>query len=497
MINLQEALGLERRPVWLWLLLITGFAAGLRLINIGIPSLWFDEAVSYLAAAEPVTKILENTVQSSHPPLYYLFLHVWQLWAPDSDLAMRLPSLFWDLLLIPATYLLADALFERRQLALGAASLVAVSPFHILYSHELRMYTQLMFFVTAGTWAYWRAVKSNRWSWWLLFTLMFLAAMYTHLFTAFLLLAIAAHALLYHRHDRRVFIRTFCFSRLIVLLFGPWLLTILLESQRDMGSMRPLFNDQIENPIIPLTSPTFLLFGVSASLVYGALAMFITLAGGLFLLFEARKIWREGIPPGLVLLILIQLGVIGIPVMIYLIRPFFLPERSMAAASPFLIILLVWSGTRRGTPLPYLVGIAAVLMLVGSFTYLTRESVKPPFREAMQFIEQRLEATDVVLHTSDSSYFPAMRYVDISRHAVLDGDPNPRKSPAVYRNMGGEVWTLSQAVASGDRLWLVVTLDHSREWQRDQVSTLSGRYAELETHHFGGIAVILYRVSQE
>ena len=157
----------QRWPTWLWLLPFVALAAVLRLVTVGLESLWFDEAVSYLAAMLPVFSILNNAVQSSHPPLYYLLLHLWMQWVPNTDLAARLLGLSYDLFLIPVVYLLACELGNERRAALFAALMVAVSPFHVLYSHELRMYTQLMLLVSLGTLAYLRARRTGRWYGWL------------------------------------------------------------------------------------------------------------------------------------------------------------------------------------------------------------------------------------------------------------------------------------------------------------------------------------------
>ena len=137
---------IEKRPFWQWLTLILIIGVLLRLPNIGRDSLWLDEAISYLASQLPVGQIFNNSVQSSHPPMYYFFLKLWGTAVPQSDTALRGLGILWSLLLIPIIAQFAKELFHNQKLALLTAFLVAISPFHILYSHELRMYTQVMFF---------------------------------------------------------------------------------------------------------------------------------------------------------------------------------------------------------------------------------------------------------------------------------------------------------------------------------------------------------------
>ncbi|MCP4421593.1 MAG: hypothetical protein GY805_33695, partial [Chloroflexi bacterium] len=96
-----------RKGSWAFggILLLIMLAGFLRLSSLGRESLWLDEAISYLTAQLPVSQILNNSVQSSHPPLYYLLLHFWLQLVPDGDTAVKILSALWNLLLIPATYL--------------------------------------------------------------------------------------------------------------------------------------------------------------------------------------------------------------------------------------------------------------------------------------------------------------------------------------------------------------------------------------------------------
>ncbi len=259
-----------------------------------------------------------------------------------------------------------------------------------------------------------------------------------------------------------------------------------------MGSLRPLTATAIRNPIKPLTSLTFLLFGQSSQPIYSGFALFLTLAFVALLLLEIRRIRQEGVSSGFALLI-IQIGfLLGIPVIVYLIRPFFLPERTMAAASPLLILLLAWTSSRQRTPFPYLVGIAAVVMIAGTSLYHSGEPLKPPYRDAMAFVAANATPEDVVLHSSDGSYLPALRYVALPNHAVLAGDPDPRKPVHVFEALGGEVWNFDKATSSNQRIWLIVALEHSVEWQQAQVAQIDAQLIEIERHEFGGILVYLY-----
>ena len=465
----------------------------LRLLNLGRESLWLDEAISYLAARLPISQIVNNTVQSSHPPLYYLLLHMWLGLVPDSDTAVKLLSVLWGALLIPAVYWLSQQLFNNHTVSLTAAALVAVSPFHILYSHELRMYTQLMVLVVAGTAVYWQARQTNKVGWWLLAGLLFLCAVYTHLFAFLALAGIGLYALRESRRNRRALGATAGITAVIMLCFLPWLNLMLAEAEPALGSLRPLQSTELLNPIKPLTAPVFLFFCMSSSFWYSGLILFVFLAIVIIFLLELRKMGRAQIPPGLTLTLLIIGCVLGLPLLVYVIRPLFLPERTLAAAAPFLAMLLAWGLTRRQSPLPYLTGLALLLMLIGTVSYHIGPLIKPPYRAATAFVAENGQPGDVVLHTSDGSYLPALRYAPQLTQGLLAGDPDPRKPEAVYDALGGQVWTLEDLAAVGNgRFWVIIALEHSIEWQQAQYDTIANTARLIEDHEIGGIRLALF-----
>jgi hypothetical protein len=129
--------------------------------------------------------------------------------------------------------------------------------------------------------------------------------------------------------------------------------------------------------------------------------------------------------------------------------------------------------------------------------YVTGGLDKPPYRDAMRLVAQGRVEGDAVLHTSDGSYLPALCYVDFANHAVLDGDPDPRKPREVYQKLGGDVWTVAQAVSAGQRLWLIVALEHSVDWQREQAAYFARQYPALAHYRVNGIEITLYDLAIE
>ncbi len=117
-------------------------AAVLRLHGLTRHSLWLDEAYSLAVARQDLAAIAPSLADESGPPLYYWILHLSiSLWG-EGEIAARALSVFFGILLVPATALLARRLAPDRA-ALLAAWLMAVTPIAVQFSQEARMYTLL------------------------------------------------------------------------------------------------------------------------------------------------------------------------------------------------------------------------------------------------------------------------------------------------------------------------------------------------------------------
>lgn len=154
----------ELKPLILLLLL----AVGLRLAGITFDSLWLDEGYQSLVDAfgsslpdfalnpagvylfswgqpQAWPDVLSNFKQVDPlcPPLYALLLNRWMWLFGQSDLSIRLLSLFFSILALLVTFVFARRHFGSKAAVL-ACLLQAVSPFDIYYAQEARMYSLSM-----------------------------------------------------------------------------------------------------------------------------------------------------------------------------------------------------------------------------------------------------------------------------------------------------------------------------------------------------------------
>ncbi|MEO0977204.1 MAG: glycosyltransferase family 39 protein, partial [Pseudomonadota bacterium] len=114
-------------------------AAALRLTDLDRTSIWYDEAVSWSQSNGTFPALLASVASDNYPPLHNIILWLTIPVIGDSETALRLPSAVLGLAAVLLTYLTGKELAGRIP-GLTAAALLALSPFHIWYSTEARMY---------------------------------------------------------------------------------------------------------------------------------------------------------------------------------------------------------------------------------------------------------------------------------------------------------------------------------------------------------------------
>lgn len=130
------------------LLLVTVLAFVVRLTNINhTKGLWYDEMVTYIFASEKLPFGILKTLwqQEYHMPLYYLFINVWMKFFGDSDFILRMSSLLFGVLTIPALFMLGKT-YKSEKLGLLLSVFGCLSPILIYFSQEFRFYSMLIFF---------------------------------------------------------------------------------------------------------------------------------------------------------------------------------------------------------------------------------------------------------------------------------------------------------------------------------------------------------------
>ena len=127
---------------WLLLFALTAIAALLRAPLLDRP-VWFDEACMSDQRIGTTAQWLATLYVDIHPPLFVSFMHFWNGWFGDGEVAMRTPALLSGLLSVPLTWWVGSRLVGGRA-ALIAAALLALSPVHAWYCAEARLYAPMV-----------------------------------------------------------------------------------------------------------------------------------------------------------------------------------------------------------------------------------------------------------------------------------------------------------------------------------------------------------------
>ena len=173
-----------KKPVYMVLSAIVLLGLVLRFFNLGKESLWLDEAASYfISNSTSIGNVWTTAFNDHHPPLHFIALWAVRLLG-SSEFWLRFPSACAGIVTIVVIFFLAREIANEKA-GLISALLLAVSPFHIYYSQEARMYAFAVLFVTVAYYAFFKACKGRRWYDWTLFGVACAAAFYSHFYTGF------------------------------------------------------------------------------------------------------------------------------------------------------------------------------------------------------------------------------------------------------------------------------------------------------------------------
>ena len=162
----------------------------LRLYNLGVPSIWVDEAFSIWIAEAGIHTLLTNISMDAHPPLYFILLHYWIKLFGNSEFAARLLSVIFGLAAIIVTYKFCNEIFNDKKYGLLAAFLLSISSYSIIFTDtDVKMYSQLMFLTMLSTYVLYKALKEESFYLWALYVIVSILNIYTHYFSFFVILS--------------------------------------------------------------------------------------------------------------------------------------------------------------------------------------------------------------------------------------------------------------------------------------------------------------------
>ena len=198
------------------LILILAFALLARLYGITSESVWLDEAYSANMAVQPFLNIL--MLDDTNPPLHMLVMSVFVKLFGLSEFWMRLPFALIGTLAVYASYLLAGKIAGEKT-AIISSLLLALSPYHVFYSQDARMYSLLTLFAGLSAYFFLKYYEKPEQKTLAFYIIASLLMVYTHLYGLFILAGIN----LFYLWKRRLQKNWVIAHMILIAAFLPWL----------------------------------------------------------------------------------------------------------------------------------------------------------------------------------------------------------------------------------------------------------------------------------
>lgn len=408
----------ERRNERIALALVVALAALLRLWRLGYQSFWLDEALTLGAADPPPPGIsfLTKLLWDVHGPLYTLIINLWRH-AGESEAWLRLPGAVAGI----ATVWLIYAWLRReagREAALVGALLMAVNPFHVYYSQELRFYPLLTMFTAMSLLAFRVFVDRPAARTGLLLGLSLGLACLSHFMALFLCAAFAVHLVMTGRARGDHLRYGLLAATAAFVIVSPWIYRELFYLKRirmtDPAS-RPVVYRMEEGRFPPLMSYPYALYAFAVGFSFGPdlrelhtftsagalvkrhipeIVSVAILFGGLFILGAVRLCRERRLALFLSILAVTVLLVTAAAVLKIKV----LNARYLVIAFPAFIAVIACGVPRGRASGALTAGAACAVMLFSTASYhIVPRFARDDIRGAVELIARNEQAGDIIL----------------------------------------------------------------------------------------------------
>jgi uncharacterized membrane protein len=508
--NLKNQLQIKH---FFWIILL--FAIGVRILGIASRPIWYDEAIAILSASESPRAMVHGTLAPDmsgnaanvHPLLYYFFLWGWMWLWNDGIVVVRILSILISLGAVVFAYAISRDLFDER-MAMLAMFLMALSPFQIHYSQEIRMYALMSTLLLGSAWFCIRgtiAIEQGRIKysliWWVFFAIFAALAQYTHNLSVFFLAALFFTPILWR--NWRASIAILAASLLAMLLYAPWLVQLFRQLDKVSTSY------WVEVPALSRFLTTILVFVSNLPLL--GVSFIIGLFSAIFVFILA--VWqtirsiREDIPRKRYWLWLVYMSFA--PVLTMFLVSQWIPvyiERALLTSGAIFLLWIAWVLTKTNLPILIRNTTFAILlsgMLVGIFMHVTYSGFPyGPYSALNAYINGRMESADIVVHSNKLTMLPMYYDNRVLPHRFVRDNPNSGSDTLALptQEMLGLFAdeTILTATDKADRVWFII-FDKAIEEYLDagyinhpHLTWLNENYTETAKEKWGSIWLYIY-----
>ncbi len=463
----------------LWLILL--LALVLRLINLN-QSYWLDEATQVLLSQDSVKNILTTHAVDFHPPLSYLITHFWLI-GGTSEIWTRLLSVIFGVLTVWIFYKFIKEFFSKN-LALMTAFLLAIAPFHIYYSQEVRMYALAALLAVLSSYFLLKLLSKDSLEFFVGYVISATLLIYTHYDGFLLLFTHLIYVLLFKRDQFKNYLLA---GAAVCLFWLPWLPQFLLQLQGGMNidAYLPGWRQVLSVPAIKALPLILFKFSMGRidfdnQKIYLLIAGIVILIFGFLLVRGTRKLIRDKkyffvlwfyFP--LILSVLISFKV-----------PINQPFRLLFILPAFYLLIAVGLYDLRRWFKPFLLAIM-IISLSGLLMYYTNSKFwREDWRGASSFITGKLTSDSEVVFAWPSPLPPYQFYADSKQSiGVVDKFPATRQ----------EIISKADVLKNKKEIYLFEYLQPLSDPQKQIQSVLSDMgFRQTDIYNFSGVGLVYH-----
>jgi len=481
-------------------------AAFLRFYRIGQQSYWADEVQSIWQVNGHAGTIFNNIITNFHGPLHFTLLLGWGELGGWSEAWTRSLSALAGLACIWLFYLLARKIAGRTA-AIWAIILMAVSPFHVWYSQEVRNYVFLHLFVILSMLLFLRILEREdsetisfrrRTGEWAVFLAASAAALLCNLAALFLFAVQGIFTLII---KPKLALKLSVLLAVLFLILLPWIAGIELGWNLE----HIMHGDPLRKiNFHPLGVPyTYLVFSLGETFAPSSDQMHRALSFGMFkpflpylalafvtysiLLFQGLRAWARERNRLILFSLWLVVPLVFVSILAILNLKVFQP-RYASVSFPAYLIVIAAGMARSGRKLRWLLAASiALLTLVSLHNHYTDPRYwKPDVRAAVRPVNSRSRPGDVLLIYTIQE--PVRFYYN-----------GPAEIRSVYPlpGTGGFDEKVSELRESFDRIWLV----DNYGWYIDPEDRIPEGYREEfmldKKYSYNKVRVWLFRMGAE
>lgn len=420
----------KQEYTFIYLIPILFLGAALRIYNLGAVSLWFDEALNMLDIDVLDLNRITIYKNACFSVLHVFFNYFWQKLG-SSEFILRLPSAIFGIISIIVVYSLGKLFFDKKTGLLGAL-LFSISPLHIYYSQELKMYSSLVLLILLSLYFLKRFLRDGKFIFLFGYSIFIALSIYTHYIALLTLFGGNVFFLLNLKKYKYLRLKWLKGQIIVILFMSPILLLM-------FSHLRYIKNSSLWWWVPGVSWKTIFITLMSFNIGYNASFIIYILACILCLPLFVRGIYIsiiKGKGEDLLLLLCYLFIPIAIVFLISIFKPYYV-DRYFIPSLP--IYLLIIANGLAVFKKKYLILVILTIFVLTFFAlnnyysnfipntsfYQRGVQIKTDTRDVSRYIYKNFKEGDIICHADENTvpqllYYLGPKYKNISDKGNAD-----------------------------------------------------------------------------